>query len=165
MNMVSSSRIGGRRQVAAWGWGRLSRREREGQGGRKESSVMQRACIPCNMGWWRGRGLRTGPKLSGRPQRPEHKSDLRRPQREAQADAGNGCIPAATAACENHANLVAVVRLHYHVGTDGFCSFASPYTDKRIRQQRCTGTRVSVQVRFELGVKTASITFYPDVLV
>jgi hypothetical protein len=70
---------------------------------------MQRACVPCKMGWWRGRGLRTRSKLSGGPQRPEDKSDLRRPQHEAQADAENGCIRAATAGCESLANLVSVV--------------------------------------------------------
>jgi hypothetical protein len=32
MNMVSSSRVGGRRQLAAWGWGRLSRRGEDSAG-------------------------------------------------------------------------------------------------------------------------------------
>ena len=41
MNMVSSSRIGGRRQLAAWGWGRVSRRRGEEQGVHKKSSAVQ----------------------------------------------------------------------------------------------------------------------------
>jgi hypothetical protein len=107
---------------------------------------MQCACIPCKIGWWRGRGLRTGSKLSGGPQRPEDKSDLRRPQCEAQADAGNGCIRAATADCENHANLVSVVWLHCHVDADSFCLFASWYGVECIALQQIISTHVGVQV-------------------
>jgi hypothetical protein len=64
-NKVSSSCVGGMRQLAAWGWGRLSRRGAE-QGARKKSSAVQHAGTPAGLDEGVGRGLwrHSGPNIN-----------------------------------------------------------------------------------------------------